>query len=311
VSVSHPSTSYERAEDCFQRGEYGPARAAFVEVLQGAHLAGAGPRLAVISALQRLAEIAVLSGEWDAAVDKLELARAGFAQSGNSYMADCASIRIAAVQNARGMGRSASALLGALEGRPGEEWDGTVAHLPMWETRWAWPQVSDADRAVLFSRYYLEAGRVEAYHGQFERATHLLRRGLDWTHNTAEAAAAFTGLCLALASSHLQRGDVRSALLTLDLLPDHLDERTQPGDVVFRLELRGRLDLLTGSLGSAKASFERALEVCARTGSHAAWRTAALNLSQVLVLLNQTSEARRLCEQTLRGSCDLSPVVRR
>jgi len=313
VTLSPVVAAHERAEAHFEKGEFAAARVLYLEILQATFAAGGEPRLAVMAAVQRLAEIAVMVGEWDAAIDGLELVRSGFAQSGNTYMADYASTRIAAVQNAQGLGRLASATLRTLAVPPREAWNGAPDQLTSGEARWQWPDASADDRAVFFSRYYLEAGQVEAYGGQFERAAHLFRRGIDWTRQSSEAGRADVALCLALASAHVQRGDLTSATLALDLVPVDVDGRMPAADRVFRLELQARLDLLRGRLGPAKASLERAIALCARTGFERAWRTATLNLSQTLALLNQTGEARRLCERVMcsaRAGSDTAAEVR-
>lgn len=284
------------------QGEFGSAAAAYVKVMEAAQQAPDSAKLAVFSSLQRLAEIAVLTGEWDRAMERLKFVGVGFAEAGNNYMADYVSTQIAAVENARGMSRVTAQVLEQMAGQPHRRWDSTASHLPVWEKEWVWPDVSEPDRAVFFTRYYLEAGQVEAYRGQFERATALLRRGLDWIPIDRTAAAAGVPLCLGLTSAQLQQGDVRTAALYLEMVPADLDEQRQPAYLVFRLELEARLGLLTGDLASAKSSLERALQLCQRTVSNAAWSNAALNLAQVLVFLNQTARARQLCQDALESA---------
>ncbi|HYY42823.1 MAG TPA: hypothetical protein VE775_08845, partial [Pyrinomonadaceae bacterium] len=160
------------------------------------------------------------------------------------------------------------------------------------------------DRSVFFSSYYLEAGRIAAGEGHYERACALMKRGLVHAQTSLRTRQAAIPLTLGLASAYLERGDCLSAPLALDLLPKRIDAARQPGYAVQELELRAKLDLLQGQLGAAKEKLERVLSICRRGNFTQAQAKASLNLAYVLIFLNQTARAVELCE-TLRCTAQL------
>lgn len=302
---------YELAERHFEHGEYTEAEALYAKILEDELGAGSAITLLGIAAMERLAETSVLLGYWARAVALLGCARSSYESAGNHYAADYVCTRIAAVENARGMGGVAAEILRSIDSSPQDEWDGTESDLPRWEHAWQWLDISDTDRAVFFTRYYLEAGRVESYHGQYERSAILLKRGLAFIATSDAANQAGVPICLALSASKLEQGDFRTAALYLDMVPEDLSEQRQPGHLVQKLELRARLDLLLGDLGSAKRCLEAALEICSRIQFQYSWALAALNLCHVLVFLNQTARARELADQARGASIHLGDSVTR
>src|SRR5262249_35919856 len=61
-----------------------------------------------------------------------------------------------------------------------------------------------------------------------------------------------------------------------------------------------RIDLLRGDLGPGKRKLERVVEICRERGFAHAQAAAELHLAYVLIFLNQTREAARLCRAARR-----------
>lgn len=299
-----PAHSFEQAESAFWRGDFKGARDAYLDYLLNCLAAGARITPHVVTALERMADIAVLFGEWKRAERFLIESRKAFQKAGNLYGADYISLKRVLLASARGLFAVARQTLDGLSARP----RGLLGELEPgfrrddfsgWESSWRWPSGNAADRPTFFASLYLASGRVAAGEGQYERAAMLTKRGLEHTLRGGSAEGAVVPLILSLSSAYLERGDMLSASLALDLLPDTISVARHPGYAVRELEIRARIDLLRGDLGQAKAKLERVLEICRAGNFEHARAQAALSLAYILIFLNQTAQAAELCRTVL------------
>src|SRR5262249_45199955 len=126
--------------------------------------------------------------------------------------------------------------------------DFSSADLPHWENGIHWPETTQDDRAVLFSRLYLEIGRISSSYGQYENALAAMERGLTHTGKDAPSLAqrARLPLKLAIAAALLEKGELEISSSTLIEIEPELDELRQPDSSVHWLEIAGKIDLLRG-----------------------------------------------------------------
>jgi CHAT domain-containing protein len=315
---------FQVAEDEFERGEFASALLRYRQVLldflaESDPTQGIATRLteAEVVMLERLADLAALFGEWDEAQQLLTSLRQLFEDAGNLYAADYICLKQVALEIGRGRLRHARQLLREMATSIGDcdLIPFTSAGFAQWEAGRYWPDTNAADREVLFSRLYLEIGRLEAANGQYDRAVAALKRGLLHCQPGAPALArqAEVPLLLAIAASRLEQGDLQSAAVVVLDLPGQFDEAQQPGLAVQRLAILGKLDLLTGDLGPAKRHFERVLEICQDGQFEQAVPKATLNLAHILIYLNQTRAASHLLERARARALqrnDVSTLVR-
>src|SRR5205085_5909296 len=106
---------------------------------------------------------------------------------------------------------------------------------------------------------------------------------------------------------------IQSAADCLQQFVRRVDEQNHPAIFVQTIELQGRLNLLAGEFGGALACFRKVLALCAERGFMQASIAATLNLAHVLILLNQTLDARRHlndAREQAHRSGDLGSVAR-
>src|SRR5262249_1438544 len=177
------------------------------------------------------------------------------AGAGNSYGAAYATLKRVRVAVGRGDLRGAFALLAEMHPQIGDIHAVSFALAPLaaWEQRCDWPGADQADRAVLFSRLYLEMGSLLAGLGQYRDAEVALERGLKHSGDGAPdlARRAAVPLRLALSTVLLERGDLPRSEAQLRGLETMFDERRDAGLAARRIELLGRAALLRGELGAA------------------------------------------------------------
>lgn len=289
------------AEAQWARGELlaalGSYRALLLARLAGqrAHPAATTLAAADLVIIERLADLAVLCGQFDAAATLLGSMSDLCRRAGNIYGADYAALKHLQVMLGKGELQQAYGLLRALQPTLGDPRAirFTPAGLLAWEAERRWPGTSLDDRAVLFSRFYLVAGSLLAALGQFGDALAALQRGLAHTGAAAPqlASQAETPLRLGLAAAHIAAGALDAGGAQLRQLAGAIDERRQPGFRARWLELDGKAALLRGAFGDALDRLAEVRELCQRFGLVAAELRATLNLAHALIYLNQTARA--------------------
>jgi CHAT domain-containing protein len=294
--------SFRQAEAAFARGDFKGARDIYGAYLLEHIATDHEFTTDFITALERMADIAVLFGEWERAENFLAKILEAFQKSGDLYGADYVSLRSALIASARGQFPFAKQILRHLyarpQGLPSElEREFQDEDFDCWESAWRWPKADSVNRSIFFASLYLTSGRISAGAGQYERATLLMKRGLAHVRYNQTTRGAEVPLVLSLSAAYLERGDLLSASLTLDLLPGTISAAHQPGYAVEEFEIRAKIDLLRGDLGPAKAKLERVLEICRGGGFDHAYAQAALKLAYVLIFLNQTERAAQLCAE--------------
>jgi CHAT domain-containing protein len=287
----------ESAESLFARGAYREAGEAYRAILLRQLAAGASLTSSHLMAMERLADIAVISGAWAQAETLLEKLRSELYRAATRYAGDYASLQLASLQLARGAFSAACTTIEQLSGLPQTapaSYDDEG--LRTWESLWAWPDVSYTERAGFFARYYLEVGRLAAAEGRYESASTFYKRGLQCSQVGGEHVIALA-LVLCLAGAKLEQGDLPSADAALDLLTREPNEVSQVEFAVKRLELLAKLDYLRGWLGPAKQKMERSVSLLTKPECQNAQAHTLLDFACLLVVLNQTRKATELCHR--------------
>jgi hypothetical protein len=309
-------SAVQAAEDAWRGGAWCAALDAYAEVLRGRleDLRDQGVAAAVLRAIdlmviERLADLAVPAGFLRAADRLLEAYVALTSAAGNRPAADYAALKRVRLALEQGRWRDALERLGEMAPSIGDVHAirfETMA-LKRWEARRPWRDLDHADQAVLYSRLYLELGRLMACVGQYGDALAALERGLDHAGRDAPdlARRALVPLEFQAVAVLIERGDLQAARLRLDDLVELPDFRNQPDAAIRRGQLAGKLALLTGDLGAAQRRLTEVLEECRARGFRRAAVQAALNLAHVAIALNQTAAARALLDRARADSAEL------
>jgi hypothetical protein len=295
------------AEGAWSRQDWSAALDAYGTILRGrledlreaSSSRDAGFRAADIVVVERLADLAVPFGHFRAADWLLEGYVALAQGAGNLMAADYAALKRVRLALGQEAINAAVERLQAMDGSLGDldDIELSAKALPGWEAARPWSGLDRADRAVLFSRLYLELGRLFACLGRYTEALAALDRGV--AHATARhapdlARRAALPLGLERAAARLERGDLDKARATLDEIQSLADLRTDPVASIRLGELAGKLAALHGDLGAARDRLAGVVHDSRARGFRRAAAIAALNLAHMLILLNQTARARAL-----------------
>lgn len=288
----------QEAENNWQRGDFAVAFAQYQSLLRERLLAGGcKSALATLTAadmviIERTADLAILFGYTEAADNLLAGMMMLNQQAGNRYGADYIMLKRINLALQRGLLREADELLQTMSDIQAIRF--TPAGLAHWESQPHWSGADQADRIVLLSRLYLVMGQLLASLGQYGDALAALERGLFHAGPTSPALAQQAALPLrvAIARAQVEKGELSAARASLFDLEPMLNENKSPGYWVRWLEVSGKMALLCGEFGTALAQFSRVRQICLQRGFHQAALRATLNLSHVLIYLNQTSMAK-------------------
>jgi tetratricopeptide (TPR) repeat protein len=304
------------AEDVWRRGAWSEALDAYAEILRGRleDLADGGPAVSSMRAVdlvvvERLADLAVCFGLLGAADRLLQGYVALTSAAGNRLAADYAALK--RVRLALGQGRWLEAVerLGEMAPSIGDvhaiRFETTA--LKRWEAERPWRTLDRDEQAVLFSRLYLELGRLLGCVGQYSDALAALERGLDHAGPEAPELArrALVPLEIAAIAVILERGELGAARARLDSLAQRPDFLDQPDAMLLRGQIAGKLALLAGDLGKALRLYADVLAECQSRGFRRAAVEAALNLAHLAITLNQTATARSMLNRALADAAGL------
>lgn len=279
-------------EELRKRGEWAAALEGYLELLEKMIAAGLTANAALLFVIERVADLAVPFGHFEAADGLLSTLAQLCRQHDNDYYTDYAMLKRIRLAAIRGDVRGVAELLNALAPRIGDiyEIEYTPEGLRRWEQSLHWRKADREGRTVMLALLCLEIGSLWLSLGQYGQALLLFERGL--AHSAGEvvdlARQTRIPLQLGLASAQLEKGELTRARATLEALAPQLDPALHPGFVTRRWEMLGKLELLQGELGQALDYFSQALQRCVELQAHRAALTAVLNLAHVRILLNQT-----------------------
>src|SRR5262249_37346602 len=309
--------SFAVAEDQFEREDYRNAFHSYRGILLARLEEPAIGKTTVDAlAVERLADLATLFGHYSAAEDLLTALVHWLHTAGNGSAADYALIKVAAVRFARNRLNGARRALEELSsvGVPLDAFDCTPDGLQRWERDLRCP---DTELSwLLRSRFFLELSKLLAAQGLYQPSLTIATRGLALAEGTSSDVVrrAIPALMLAAATASLERGDFRLARRYLqDERADQADFWRNPAWSVRRLELRAKLQLLSGDLGAARVSLEAVLATCVNHGFDSAGARGAMNLAHALIIINQTKTAFDLldaAERQAREAEDNTAAVR-
>jgi CHAT domain-containing protein len=310
-------SSVEAAETAWCRGAWAEARDAYNEILRGRleDLLTEGPvsqtmRLVDLVVIERLADLTVLFGHFQAADRLLQSYVDLAAGAGNLMAADYAALKRVRLAQGAGLHTDALARFEDMGASIGDVHDIRFERraLESWEAERRWRVLDKADQAVLYSRLYLELGQLLAGVGQYGDSLSALARGRYHAGPNAPdlAVRAAVPLELAAAAALLEKGDLVEARMRLEALTGRLDLGSQPDSTLRAMELEGKLALLTGELGEARRLYAGVLRESRNRGFRHASLQASLNLAHVSIYLNQTAVARHLLEGAARDAVELN-----
>lgn len=294
------TAALQRAESCFQAGDFRVAFEGYQELLKERLRAtrescGTLETSAELVLVERLAHLATLFGNYDAGDALLDAAAVLNRNAGNGYGSDYCTLQRTMLSLAGGRLRDAEARLVEMAPSIGyiRDIQITESGLCVWEKTCHWDHIDSAGRAVLFSRLYLAFGTLLMALGQYRQARICLERGKSFTgeNNPELARQARLQLDMTYAEALLEEGSTADAERHLAGLGTRVDAKIHPGMRAEWLEYSGKLALLRGQFGVALERFEE-LVTLARSGHFdRAHAVAMLNLAQLRIVVNQTAAA--------------------
>ncbi len=285
----------QQAEEQHRRGDSRGALVQYLEILKDRLASRVEIQAADLVVIERLADLSILFGEIQAADLQLQSLVGLLELAGNQYGADYARLKRAQLLIGSNDLRASYQILLDMSAsiRDIRKIEFSPSGLDDWERQCHWRDTDEKGRLVLFSRIYLLMGSILAGLGQYRDAIAALRRGLSLIRSDSPdlVQQAKVHLSLALASALMEKGDIREADNLLIHMKDQINEIRQPGSKIRWHEIRAKLNLLCGNFGPALAEFDGIRSECrSRSLMHAEVKT-ALNLAQVLILVNQVQEA--------------------
>ena len=304
LGVPELEAGTQTAENLARVGRYAAAREALVDLI--------GQRMrsllrshgdfctADLVVMQRASEIAAMLGRLDVADPLMHAYEELCRRHSNDVAADYAVLVRAEFAMNRGSVDEAEQRLASLSLMNAvDASDFGAGDAEDWELAFGWPTLPSEDRALLLSRYYMVAARVAMSRGHYAGPKRCLARAAEHARSASApplARAALPALALLLARAELESGrfdEARACLI--DLL-----ESTSPLVKLQATELSGRIDLLTGRLGSGIALSRSAMDGCERLGLHRGQAVAALNMANALILLNDVGQALAIASRAAR-----------
>ena len=251
--------------------------------------------------IERLADLALLKGEDQAAQHLLEGLAGLYLKENNHYLFVYTLTKTGNILLGNGEKHALANLLDRLAPFIGDilALEIKEGNLKAWEQKKYFPGCSAEENNLLFSRlYYLMAGLLSAL-GQFNQALCCLERGIALAEKSTSVIAkqGLSALYIAQIRTILQKGDLIAAASLLnkyDLDPVRSTETISSGNQIARLELEAKMHLLKGDFGAAETLLSNANRICDDLDLHLATASTAVNLAYTKILLNQISEARSL-----------------
>jgi CHAT domain-containing protein len=246
--------------------------------------------------IQSFADLAVLFGHFQVADDLLHGLITLYHQAKNYPLAYFTLLKRIHLSLDRGSLRQADILVRSLAPEIGniESIDISASGLEHWETTCKWKQLDSDDRTILFAQLYLAMGKLLCANGQYDNALITLKRGLFYARESTPFLARLNALPIkfTIVSAYLEKGELETTQTNLDNLRVEFDDDRQPEALVRWLELSAKVNLLRGQFGQALDKFQRVELIAYRLRLPNTILQATLNLAQVLISLNQISQAK-------------------
>lgn len=257
----------------------------------------------IIIIFERLADLSVIFGENQAADGFLAAMKELNEQEGDRYGANYAQVKRIHVNLMAGHLREAYNLLETMSASIGNihEIEFSAKGLDKWEKSLTWTGKESEDRTALMVRLYHVMGLILACLGQYKNSIAACKRGLYHCrqHSTEFVQYASMPLHLALAETHLEKGELSRAKNLLDEIHHKIDKATQPGDYVHSLNLTGKISLLRGNFGHALECFKEVFMFCRESPFNNAFVQAGLNLAHIMIFLNQVNFAEDILDRII------------
>lgn len=293
------------AEAELRAGRWPQALSRYYEILRArlqslARTLTGAPTLTAADAIiiERLADISLLVGRVEEAIKLFQALAASFRHAGNSFAADIIAVKLLHIATSAGDRPAIKSALASLATTIGDfdQIGFDEAGLAQFEEACQWNNAQAPARALFFAQFFLEAGRLFAWLGQYGDATAALCRTLS--HSGKSESATLISLT---AAAHLELAAVALACGDLAEAHRHLAissaDTNQVGHDVRHRELSSQAAVLAGDFGSAERALTAARELCIQHHFTRAAATAAMNLIHVLVLVNRTVDADRLLHE--------------
>ena len=301
----------------WRRGNYAAARDKYTEILaRRLSLANTynqsvstffGPADRIV--LEQLSDLARLFGYSDAASDLLEVLATLSSESDGSFTADY--FRLKRIDLLLGFGKPllAHEALKEMEPRIGdiEKINFSRQGLNTWEANCNWPASTKAERKLLFCFLYLAMGRILSSYGCYSNAIVALERGAEYgaTLQTSVSTHLNVQFKLCLAAALLEKGELEAASEALANIAPVVTKIKEPWPAVRLIELNAKFHQLTGQFSHARDELVQVVHICNRFRFTRATAAAALNLANVLIVMNQTSVARDLLNLVRRLAVEI------
>lgn len=306
--ASELEKNVKKAELCWERSDFVRAKDIYLATLRERLIFVADRGQKFIAAdlfiIERLADLALLFGDFSAADDLLSSLTMLCEDAENFWVADYA--RLKRIHLALGNARlfEVRRIFAEMSPRIGElsEIEFSPEGLKRWENSCSWRDANKADRAVLLAILMLEMGRTLCCLGQYLDALAVLEQGQTHTLGKDQPELAqqmVSHFLLAVASAQLEKGETATAKKCLDKFAKGFPD-AEIALQINHLELQTQLDLLRGELGEALNNARKLIKMCRTNSFERAAIVASINLANVLVVLNQT----HLAEEILREAED-------
>jgi CHAT domain-containing protein len=284
-----------RAEALLSRREHHSAFELYERLLQERLRGGAALEIdADMVVADRLAYLATLFGQEEAADNLLAAMAAASTEVGNRYSADYYTIKRVLLALARGAITQAYTTLDTMASIGAvSDLDISEAGLSVWEMACRWPGTDADGRATLFASLYLAFGQLLSATGQYGPACIAIARGLEHTRPGMPELARVHAVPMRIvrAGALLESGALSQAEDELGAVRPAIDTTLHPGFHVDWLELAAKLHMLHGQFGAALRRIEEVLQIARRGGFPHAQVGAMLNLAHLRIALNQTAAA--------------------
>ncbi len=306
--IDQINAKFQEAETAYyDRGKFNEALDIYMDILSGLLNSRESPENtrqwipSILVVIERLVDLSVLFDKFSAADPLLEGMVKLYEEDGDRYGVDYTLVKRIHINLMFGHLREAYTILETMstiiEDIHAIEF--SSKGLQMWETSLKWPGKTKEDHMALLVRLYLAMGMILACLGQYSDSIAACEQGIFHCdkHHSELIQEVSLPLHLMLAEANLEKGELTLAANQLEKLHKTFDpiiKQTQPGHYVHLLELSGKLSLLRGEFGNGLTCFKDIVSFCQEQGfPHAAIQN-ALNLAQVMILLNQVGEAKKI-----------------
>jgi CHAT domain-containing protein len=300
----------QQAENEWKRGNWRQAVSSYCEIFlsRWKDLDEQEDRLtpADLTILERIADFAAPLGLHEESDQALSLAMKGYQRLADHYWYN--RICLKRIHLALNAGQ-VDAAYDQLEQCIGSK-DFSYSSIGQWIATWPYKQ---AERDELAAQLWLEMGRLMHLQGSNKKSLFCLNKGLFFR---GASTACKLHLCLQITQCRIELAEFAKALHQLDDLKKSLDPLRFPAQVTRWHECSAKIHLLKGNFAAALIDLQSVWRICEQLGFAAPILNAALNLAQVLLIVNQNIEATNILNRlrniaVSRQQHDLIPRIQR